>query len=121
MRLLLDQGLPRSAAYTLRLRGWQVEHVGELGMGSASDADILNYARATGAIVITLDSDFHTLLALSGAIKPSVVRIRIEGLNAARFIELLERVWPIIEQDALRGSAITITEPQIRFRSLPFG
>ena len=42
MRLLLDQGLPRSASSTLRLRGWQVEHVGELGMGSASDADILD-------------------------------------------------------------------------------
>jgi predicted nuclease of predicted toxin-antitoxin system len=120
VRLLLDQGLPRSAVALLRQQGWTVEHVGELGMGRASDQEILAHARTTDAMVITLDSDFHTLLAISQASAPSVTRIRIEGLNAQRFVELFARAWPLIEQEASRGSAITITPTQIRFRGLPF-
>jgi predicted nuclease of predicted toxin-antitoxin system len=45
------------------------------------DADILAYGRQELRVVVTLDADFHTLLALSGARSPSVVRIRIEGLR----------------------------------------
>lgn len=120
MRLLLDQGLPRSASAQLRLNGWEVEHVGELGMGSASDQQILAHAKATDAMVVTLDGDFHTLLALNQSTGPSVIRIRIEGLNSQRFVELFERAWPHIEHEARRGSAITISETKIRFRSLPF-
>jgi predicted nuclease of predicted toxin-antitoxin system len=88
--------------------------------GRASDQDILALARATDAMVITLDSDFHALLAISRASASSVARIRIEGLNAQRFVELFARAWPLIEQQARRGCAITITPTQIRFRGLPF-
>jgi predicted nuclease of predicted toxin-antitoxin system len=45
-RLLLDQGLPYSAATLLRQAGWNVVHVSEIGMSRASDADILQRARA---------------------------------------------------------------------------
>jgi predicted nuclease of predicted toxin-antitoxin system len=52
------------------------------GSPDASDAVILDYAREEGRVIVTLDADFHTLLALTGATFPSVVRVRIEGLRA---------------------------------------
>jgi len=45
-------------------------------MSTASDAIIVRYARENGFVVVTLDADFHALLALSGADAPSVIRIR---------------------------------------------
>jgi len=36
-RLLLDQGLPRTAAGFLKNRGLQAVHVGEVGVGGAAD------------------------------------------------------------------------------------
>lgn len=36
-------------------------------MSTATDVDILSFALATNAIVVTLDADFHAILAVSGA------------------------------------------------------
>lgn len=79
--LLLDQGLPRSAAERLRSAGWTVTHVGESGLSQAEDEAILEHARLHGHTVCTLDADFHALLAVSGSRGPSVIRIRREGLR----------------------------------------
>ncbi len=78
MKYLLDQGLSRSTVKYLLEMGIESEHVGGLGMSTASDAEILEEGRKRHAVVVTLDADFHALLALSDALLPSVVRIRIE-------------------------------------------
>jgi predicted nuclease of predicted toxin-antitoxin system len=76
MKLLLDQGLPRSAAGLLRGRGLDAVHAAEAGLSTAPDALILERAAAEGRVVVTLDADFHRLLAASEAVLRSVIRIR---------------------------------------------
>jgi predicted nuclease of predicted toxin-antitoxin system len=58
MRLLLDQGLPRSTVHHLDAAGVESAHVGEKGLATASDAKIIDFARQGGWIVVTLDADF---------------------------------------------------------------
>ncbi|WP_375505832.1 DUF5615 family PIN-like protein [uncultured Nostoc sp.] len=82
MKLLLDQGLPFSAAALLRDSGIDTIHVGEIEMSEAEDGEIIQRAREERRVVATLDADFHTLLALDEATTPSVIRIRIERLRA---------------------------------------
>lgn len=81
MKLLLDQGLPLSAAALLRDANIDTIHVSAIGMSEAEDADIIQRARDEGRVVVTLDADFHALLALDVATTPSVIRIRIERLR----------------------------------------
>jgi predicted nuclease of predicted toxin-antitoxin system len=119
MKLLLDQGLPRSAASLLRDANIDTIHVGEIGMSAARDIDILKIAREEGRIVITLDADFHTLLALTEATYPSVIRIRIENLRAQALVELLIRVVNECQEDIEKGVAITVETGRIRMRHLP--
>ncbi len=88
-------------------------------MSCASDREILAFAERDGRVCVTLDADFHTLLALSGAAGPSTVRIRIEGLNAARLAELVVRVWLQIGHELEQGVAVTVDERKIRLRRLP--
>ncbi len=95
MKLLLDQGLPRSTVRHLADMGMAAEHVGDLGMARAADADILDVARERQAAVVTLDADFHALLATSHAANPSVVRIRIEGLKGEQLASLLTQVLTV--------------------------
>ncbi|QDV58325.1 DUF5615 family PIN-like protein [Rosistilla oblonga] len=50
MKFLLDQGLPRSTVDYLRDSGVESEHVGALGVATASD-EILSVGRDRGAVV----------------------------------------------------------------------
>ena len=106
-RLLLDQGLPRSAVRHLEECGFDVRHVADIGHSRAIDAEITALALDQGRTIVTLDSDFHRLLAISGASAPSVIRIRREGLRgsdvAALIGQVLERLGRYGESGALRA------------------
>jgi predicted nuclease of predicted toxin-antitoxin system len=121
MKLLLDQGLPRTAAPLLRAQAIDTVHVGEMGMATAEDAAILQRAREDGRVVVTLDADFHTLLALNAAPAPSVIRIRIERLRAQAATDLLLRVMAECGEALQRGAAVTVEPGRIRLRYLPLG
>ena len=79
MKLLLDQGLPLSAAALLRDAGVDTLHVGKIGMSEAEDAEIIQRARDEGRVVATLDADFHTLLALDEATLPQSFVFGLKG------------------------------------------
>ena len=119
MKLLLDQGLPRSAAALLRDAGIDALHVGEIAMSEAEDIAIITRADQDNRIVVTLDADFHTLLALNELTSPSVIRIRIEGLKAEALKKLLLAVIIVCTEDLKNGAAITIDSNRVRIRKLP--
>ena len=121
MRLLLDQGLPRSAVEQLVGMGIAAEHVGELGLARATDARLLDVARERLATVVTLDADFHALLATSRAAGPSVVRVRIDGLNGAQLAAILMKVLTVASAEIEAGALVSVTAHQIRVRLLPIG
>jgi predicted nuclease of predicted toxin-antitoxin system len=77
MKLLLDQGLPRSAAALLSATGIDAIHVADIGFSQAEDAEIIQRAKEENYVVVTLDADFHALLALDEATSPSVIRVRL--------------------------------------------
>lgn len=119
MKLLLDQGLPRTASARLRLGGVDAVHTAEIGMATALDEEILARAVAEERVVVTFDSDFHALLALSRLHTPSVVRIRVEPLDATAAVELIEAVLAHCTEDLVAGAAVTVQEKRIRVRRLP--
>lgn len=119
MKILLDQGLPRSAAAILREKNWDVSHTGEIALSRATDRRILEYARENEMVVVTLDSDFHSIIAVENASSPSVIRIRREGMRGEYLSELIERVWPDIEAQLQAGAMVTITETSVRLRNIP--
>jgi predicted nuclease of predicted toxin-antitoxin system len=119
MKLLLDQGLPRSTAFLLRAAGIEAIHVGERALATAPDSAILEVARQEERIVVTLDADFHALLVLSGSASPSVIRIRIEGLRTEPLAALLVDVLKLCKDDLSRGAMVSVTEHGVRVRRLP--
>jgi hypothetical protein len=79
-RLLLDQGLPRSAAAILRADGWDVVHVGDCGMATAADSLILDAARSDQRLWPRIS------VAMAGGAMVTVTRgaVRIKRLPVER-------------------------------------
>lgn len=121
VRFLLDQGVPRDTAASLRESGYDCVHVGEIGMQRAADADILDWASERSFAVVTLDADFHTLLAVSGATGPSVIRLRIQGANSAVVARLIEVVLGRFSAELGSGSVITVKPKKMTCHRLPIG
>ena len=118
MKLLLDQGLPIITATLLRNAAWDVVHTAEVSLHRAIDSEIIAIAKQQDRTIVTLDSDFHSLLVLHGAVMPSVVRVRIEGLRSNEMSKLLLKVLPTIEDKLLAGAMATITSRSVRVRNL---
>lgn len=90
-------------------------------MSRAEDPDIIEWARAQDAVIVTLDADFHAELAVSGVSKPSVIRLRLQGLEGAAVANL---VFRILEDHAItlaEGCMITVKRHKITLRRLPVG
>lgn len=119
MKLLLDQGLPRSTASILCSKGIDTIHVGEIGLADAEDEVILERGRAEGRIIVTLDADFHALMALRGATTPSVIRIRIQGLRAETLTQLLQQILIQFPDELTAGALVTIRPGRWRLKRLP--
>jgi predicted nuclease of predicted toxin-antitoxin system len=103
----------------LGIKGWDALHTGDIGLSNARDREIIEYARKEGRIIITLDADFHAILAVENAREPSVIRIRQEGLRGEALCELIEKIWPKIQRQLETGALITVTEKSIRVRKIP--
>ena len=118
-RILLDQGLSPRAAMILRQHGLDAVHVSELGMEQADDLEILEKARSEGRVCITLDRDFHSHLALTRRGRPSVVLLRVQGMDAggqAELIRLIDLQWGTALSE---GASISADRNSVRIRRLP--
>jgi predicted nuclease of predicted toxin-antitoxin system len=76
VRFLLDESLSPTLLDLLRAAGHDVVHARDIGLQSASDPVVLAEAREQRRVLVTLDTDFGDLVALSGAIQPSIVLFR---------------------------------------------
>jgi predicted nuclease of predicted toxin-antitoxin system len=119
MKLILDQGLPRSTVAHLAAAGISAEHVGNMGLAASTDEAILDTARQQQSVVVTLDADFHHLLAISRATSPSVIRIRIEGLKGDQLAAILVQVLAAAGAELAAGAVVSVTPKRVRVRSLP--
>ncbi|WP_308796930.1 DUF5615 family PIN-like protein [Agromyces silvae] len=120
MKLLVDANLSPTVANELRAGGFHATHVGDVGLLTAPDIEISAFAVSIGATVVSADSDFATLLALSGAIAPSLLLLRSsDHLAPSEQAALLLANLPSVIEDLENGAVASIGRGHIRVRPLP--
>lgn len=118
MRFLVDAKLPRSAVPLLARLGYHVEHVRDLGLHAAPDAQIAAYARLSRAIILSRDLDFADVRSYPPADYFGIVVLRLpEDSTASQILVVLEsflRQLTIVEQLPGRLAIVEVDRFRIR-------
>lgn len=97
MRLLFDQNLsPRLVALLTGLHPGSL-HVRDVGLESADDAIVWQYAQDNGLVIVSKDSDFHHRSLLFGS-PPKVIWIRRGNCTTREIEAILRHFQTEIEQ-----------------------
>jgi predicted nuclease of predicted toxin-antitoxin system len=121
VKFLADMGISLKTVVFLHALGHDAVHLAAQGLERLPDRDIVAKARQEGRILLVHDLGFGELVAASGAMLPSVITFRLRNMHPDRVNGALQRLLPQHGDTLERGAMISVTEGQVRVRSLPLG
>lgn len=119
MKVLVDESLQHELARLLNEAGHDAVHVADLGLRGAPDDEVLATGASSGRVLITADTDFGTLLALSNASGPSVVLLRGPGRRVVDRLPVILAVLQSVDAQLGLGAVVTVERSRLRVRDLP--
>jgi len=99
--------------------GHNATHVAHIGLGQASDEEIIAQATKESRTIVTADLDFARLLALVGSSSPGIILFRGGNYSEKEMVGLIKRVLMTIPSDQLSDSIVVVDKKSIRRRRLP--
>lgn len=105
MRFLVDNQLPTALARFLVSRGIECRHVLDVGLDSAADALIWEYACRNDCVLISKDEDF-LYLANAPTAEARLIWIRFGNCRTKVLLAAVGRLWPRIEASLNAGDRI---------------
>lgn len=119
MRFIVDNALSPRVAEGLNEAGHDAIHVRSIGLASATDNEILSYAKMDRRVIMSADTDFGTLLALNNASIPSFILFRRTDKRPLSILKLLLSTIDSIQDDLDKGAVVVIEDNRLRIRILP--
>ena len=104
---------------TFRAAGFEAVHWSKVGDPSASDTELMDWARSQGLIVFTHDLDFGTALALTQSRGPSVVQVRTQDVSPTNLGPMVIALLNEHRQHLERGALLVVDQARGRIRLLP--
>jgi predicted nuclease of predicted toxin-antitoxin system len=119
LRFIADVHISPITVRALSRAGYDAVRVTEVLPATASDAEILEFARHDNRIVITQDLDFSALVALNGYDHPSLITLRLTSAQPDEVSSRLLAALVGMGSAFSKGVAVTISDKSVRIRQLP--
>jgi predicted nuclease of predicted toxin-antitoxin system len=119
MKFLLDVNLSPDWLAEFSNRDIEAVHWSQIGDIRATNETIMQFAHENDYIVFTHDLDFGTILAVTNAVSPSVIQIRVQDVSPQ---SLAPRFFTAVTQFQVElnsGALIIIDARKDRVRILP--
>jgi predicted nuclease of predicted toxin-antitoxin system len=110
VRFLVDAQLPPALARWLASQGHEAEHVTDIGLASARDRDIWEYARATAAVIVSKDEDFAILRTIQSG-PPAVVWLRVGNTTRRSLLTWMPGCFPEVMRALQAGELLVEVRP----------
>jgi predicted nuclease of predicted toxin-antitoxin system len=119
MKILVDMNLSLEWIPALEEAGFEAIHWSTIGQSSASDEEILAWAKSYGYVVFTHDLDFGAILAATKAKCPSVFQVRTQNISPNHLRHLVFSVLNEFQDKLMEGALISVDREMSRVRILP--
>lgn len=119
IRILLDMNLSPAWKPVLESQSWETIHWSDVGVASATDQTIMQWAVSHHYIVFTHDLDFGTMLALTHAQGPSVLQVRADDILPDQLQNLVIAAIRQHAEDLAQGALVVVDANKRRVRILP--
>ena len=116
MKLFLDENLSPQQASELRSKGYDARAAVEVGLGGATDEQILHFAVEDGRVLVTLDADFANVIRFPPQRTFGVVRLKVHPPTEKRIREAIRRALSMLQNVDLAGCLAVVDEDKIRIR-----
>ena len=119
MNLILDENLPPRWRDFLAPHGFAATHWRDLGKTGDPDETVFDYALNHNAVIVTQDLDFTRILALRGALLPSIIQLRVNCPIPEIIGQALLEILQNHSQQLHAGCLISLEHSRHRIRLLP--
>lgn len=116
-RFLVDEAMPRSTVGALRNAGYEAEDVRDVGLRSAVDRRVYEYAQSHNAILVTEDMDFSNVLDYPLETHHGIVVLRVpQDYSAQQKNRTLLNALKELEEQSLKSALVIVTTDRVRIR-----
>lgn len=105
MKLLVDNQLPAALARFLDASGLEAKHVLDLGLDTANDREIWEFARANDFIIVSKDEDFFHLATFDYE-GPPLVWVRLGNCRKSVLLTAFEAILPRLREALQAGQRV---------------
>ena len=115
-RFKIDENLPEDVAQLLRAAGHDVRTIHDQAMVGARDESIAAVCQRESRAILTLDTDFANIQSYPPGAYAGIIVLRLQRQDKAHVVDVVARIVPQLDVEALRGTLWIVDEHRIRIR-----
>jgi predicted nuclease of predicted toxin-antitoxin system len=119
MKILIDMNLAPRWQDFFAEHGIEAVHWSEIGLPTARDIEIVEFARDKNYIIFTHDLDFSALLSRTRRLGPSVIQVRTQDVTPKAIGNIVLAALNEHREEIDAGAIVSINSYNLRVRILP--